>query len=193
MNFGHQKILSLKIPFVWKKFWPQKWFWIRKLFWSPVYVTWVLWTPNPLNSAKSPWVVYASNFSLLESLKFRSFVFSLQTSFWVWKKMSPNIILGQKKIWSRKKFKSKKIWVRKNFGLKKILGLKKFWDQQNFRSEKNLGLNKIWVQKKFGAEKNFGLKKFWIQKMLLLFFFFFWHGPLTKSTLSLKTKPRVWQ
>ena len=28
-------------------------------------VTWVLRTPNPLNSAKSPWVVYVPNFSLL--------------------------------------------------------------------------------------------------------------------------------
>ena len=28
-------------------------------------MTWVIRTPNPLNSAKSPWVVYVSNFSLL--------------------------------------------------------------------------------------------------------------------------------
>ena len=28
-------------------------------------VTWIIWTPNPQNTTKSPWVVYVSNFILL--------------------------------------------------------------------------------------------------------------------------------
>ena len=46
---------------------PKK-FLIWKNFWSNIFFVLVLlvtWTPNPLKSAKSPWVFYGSNFSLL--------------------------------------------------------------------------------------------------------------------------------
>ena len=68
INFGPQDILSLKISLVRKKVWPQKWFWAWTKFWSLVLVVlvkWVLWTPNPRNSTKSPCVVFVSNFRLL--------------------------------------------------------------------------------------------------------------------------------
>ena len=78
---------SLKFILFKKKFWSENNFWTPKKFWVQkhlwfakkvlgtkmilgkifllslalvVFLTWVLWTPNPLNSAKSQWVVYVS-------------------------------------------------------------------------------------------------------------------------------------
>ena len=53
---------------VWTKFLVKKKILSEKNFRSKnffVLVTWVIWTPNPLTSAKSSWLVYLSNFSLL--------------------------------------------------------------------------------------------------------------------------------
>ena len=64
------------------------------------------------------------------------------------KKMSPKIILGQKKFWSWKKF-----------GPKKNVGSEKKWFQKSFWVRKNLGLKNFLVQKNFGSKKNMHLKK----------------------------------
>ena len=77
----------------------------------------------------------------LESLKFRSFVFTLQTSFWVWKKNEPKNYFGSEK----------------DFGPEKKLGQKKC-GLENFKMEKIL-VWKFWVQKNFGTKKMFGQKK----------------------------------
>ena len=88
-------------------------------------------------------------FASLESLKFRSFVFSLQTSFSLkiildLKKRGPNIILGQKK----------------------ILVLKKIKVQKNFVYEKNCVSKKLFgYEKKFGTKKNVVPEKFWSEKI----------------------------
>ena len=93
-NFGQKKILLWKIIWL-KIFWGAKKInikklWARKKILGPkksfgqkilvpktnfafkifivvlvLLVTWVLWTPFPLKSAKRPWVVYVSNFRLL--------------------------------------------------------------------------------------------------------------------------------
>ena len=76
----------------------------------------------------------------LERLNFSSFVFSLQTSFWVLKKISQKIILAQKKNFVRKKF-----LAQKNLGSKRIFGPKKFGPEIKVGSEKNLGTKKNWV------------------------------------------------
>ena len=73
----------------------------------------------------------------LESVKFRSFVLSLQRSF------SLKFILGEKKFWVWKNFGSKKNFGHKNFGSEKFLGLK------NFRFNKFFVLKIYWVPKKF--------------------------------------------
>ena len=85
-KFGFEKILVGKKCWVWKKIWVKKFLDQKKfLAWKKfcvrkkilvkkilgpkkfvvVLLLLVTWTPNPLNSATSPWVVYASNFSLL--------------------------------------------------------------------------------------------------------------------------------
>ena len=75
INFGSKKILGQKKIWAWKKnFGPKKISALKKFesenILGPkkfvvVLVLLVTWTHKPLNSARSPWVVYASNFSLL--------------------------------------------------------------------------------------------------------------------------------
>ena len=55
-NFGSENFLGPTNFLYWKNIGSQR------NVWS--IVTWVIRTPNPINTAKSPWVVYVSNFSL---------------------------------------------------------------------------------------------------------------------------------
>ena len=88
-NLGRKKFEFWIKCWTWKKCWVRKEFWVQKNFGSEIIlgatisflvcsvlvdfckvlivllVTWVIWTPNPLNSARSLWLVYVSNFSLL--------------------------------------------------------------------------------------------------------------------------------
>ena len=68
-NFGSEKNLGLKKNWVRKKSGAKKKFGLEKILSSKkfvvVLVLLVTWTPNPINSAKSPWVIYTSNFSFL--------------------------------------------------------------------------------------------------------------------------------
>ena len=59
-----QNILGLK-NLGFKKILVRNFFWVGGVLVVLVLVTWVIWTPNPLDTAKSPWAVYVSNFNLL--------------------------------------------------------------------------------------------------------------------------------
>ena len=107
--------------------------------------------------------LYMANSILSKTFAFKSFVFSLQTSFWVWKKNESKNHFGSEKIlvWKKIKVQIKfgfeRILVGKNFGSGKIFVQKKFW-----------AWKKIVGLKKFRAWKSFGSKESCVQKFFLI-------------------------
>ena len=150
-----------------------------------VLVTWVIRTPNPLNTAKSPWVIYVSNFSPpVQPLVKKLLELSIKS-----------IKLKTQKFKKGRSFLAEKCRAKQNTeqGIKEILGFF-FWTSNSTTEEDSVPaiflyitrlclkcsawkgfINFAWKKfkkkilgpkKKFVSEKNFQ-KKIWFWKILV--------------------------